>query len=194
MVTKLNNTRKMLRSLMSGSKEGVRSVNTGLCEGLHMSLQVPYAFCKWKKKTSNAWENDWMILIVFNMLNMQSVPSLKFSVFDVTNLQRLNKHLLMLGVLTYARHSQHEKRLHIKGLRLCLGPAFGGSVLFSTSVECFIPCETPARRQIWTEWLCRSSHCSEDTDLQLYTSANLQVQRQVIFTAAGRDTSVKCCI
>lgn len=73
---------------------------------------------------------------------------LKSSVFGVKNLQPLNKHLLMLGVLTYARHSQHEKRLYIKGLRLCLGPAFGGSVLFSTSVECFIPCEPPARRQI----------------------------------------------
>lgn len=89
-----------------------------------------------------------MILIVFDMLNVQSVPALKPSVFDVTNLQSLNKHLLMLGVFTYARHLQHEKRLHIKGLRLCLGPAFGGSVLFSTSVECFIPCEPPARRQI----------------------------------------------
>lgn len=89
-----------------------------------------------------------MLLIVFDMLNVQSVPALKSSVFDVTNLQPLNKHLLMLGVLTYACHWQHEKKLHIKGLRLCLGPAFGGSVLFSTSVECFIPCEPPAGRQI----------------------------------------------
>lgn len=89
-----------------------------------------------------------MFLIVFDMLNVQSVPALKSSDFDVTNLQPLNKHLLMLGVLKYARQSQHEKKLHIKGLRLCLSPAFGESVLFSTSGECFIPCEPPAGRQI----------------------------------------------
>lgn len=38
---------------MSGSKEGVRSVNTGLCDDLHMSLQVHYAFWKNKQKTKH---------------------------------------------------------------------------------------------------------------------------------------------
>lgn len=107
----------------------------------------------------------------------------------------LNRHLLTVGVHVHTRPSFATwKEASHKRIKSLLRSSFWDFGPFLTSVERFIPCELSILRQIWTKWLCHSSRRCEDTDLQLYTSANLQVQRQVIFTASGRDTFVKCCI
>lgn len=97
------------------------------------------------RNQETTWKNAGMTHCLESVL---CVPVLKSSSFDVTNLQPLNKHLLTIGVDTYACHSRHEKRLHIKGLSLCLGPAFGLLGPSSTSVERFIPCELATLRRM----------------------------------------------
>lgn len=116
----------------------------------------------------------------------QCAAAFKSWSFDAADLQPVNKHLLTVGVHTCICHSQHEKRPHIKGLSLCLGPAFqllGFFMLLSPSVECLTP--------LWTFWAWADLNWAtlsftSDTNLHKYTT-----QRQAIFTAASVDISVK---
>lgn len=104
--------------------------------------------------------------------------------------QPLHKHLLTVGVHTCICHSQHEKRPDIKGLSLCLGPAFGIFLLSSPSVDCFTP------KWTFLAWTHLNSATLSFTSLLWRhklapTPQNNTSQRKAIFTAAIIDMSAK---
>lgn len=108
--------------------------------------------------------------------------------FDAADLQPVT-HLLTVGVHTCICHSQHKTKPCLKGLNLCSGPAFGISRLLSPSVERFIPLRT---FQAGADLSNSVTHlCVVKTQACTHTGIATQVQRQVIFTPASRDISVK---
>lgn len=92
---------------------------------------------KEKKKKRSDWDSYCL------ELGGDVLLFLKPFCFDAADLHPLNQHLLTVGVHTCIRQSQHKKRPHIKGLSLCLRPAFSGFRC------CFLPLWS-ASSLLWT--------------------------------------------